>query len=458
MNYKCEVCGQTALTQEQEQRLIQECKNKLPSAALDGKKDQVLGIILENYPIGKVTVYNKIFKLHNIVIRKPKKERKVKYHIIRSTDEEVAKIVNSYEKDGKSPSQMVAERMLGTRTPQIVTIYGILRRNSKIYQTWNITDDKAALRDAIFDDHVNGLSTQELSIKYDKSSKTITDYIGEAGLDISQGTSEQEKLAIYYFYFNYSNVGAAKATAQKYDKGVTTIHRIVEEMIIKFNLAKRDNSNSYRLYELDQYCFSKIDIETKAYIIGIIATDGNVSNNVIGIELQRSDRILLEIISKCIGSDKPLMNTIHYNKYYNKYYEGVKVAFISKQLTSDLGKLGIIPNKSLSLDIDISKIPSNLHRHFWRGCIDGDGWVYNSGKVQLGLCGSKLLMNKFCQYLKEILDINETITQHHSIWCVVLDSPDIAKRALHHFYEDSKIYLPRKNIFLGETNVIKNIV
>lgn len=54
----------------------------------------------------------------------------------------------------------------------------------------------------------------------------------------------------------------------------------------------------------------------------------------------------------------------------------IKIA--NKKIISDLSKIGLVPNKSLSLDFP--DIPSDYARHFIRGCWDGDGSVYVSGR------------------------------------------------------------------------------
>lgn len=452
-NYKCPICGQTALSKENEEKLIKECLEKLPAAALDGKKDLKLLEILNtgNYTIGKVTVYNKIFKNHKIVIRKPKKEKKVTDSIIRVTAEEESKIVEAYE-NGVSIKEMLVSKLLGDRTPSKPTIYHILQRRSPLYKNKNNTDEKQILIATLVNDHQSGLTTAEIASKNKISTSTVNNYLNESGVDISQGKEEHEKIEIYRFYTNHKGKDAKEIAGKKFGISETSVLKIANEIIEKFNLPKRDNSESHRIYNLNQDYFEVIDEEGKAYILLIIGTDGNVSGHSISIELKRSDKSILEHISKLIGSDKPIMDTIHFDKRTNKYSEGAKVTFISKKMTKDLEKYGIVSNKSLILNMNLDFVPKNLIRHCWRGGIDGDGWTINGGKIELGFCGTKEMMEKFKLFLLEELGIKETVVKHHAIWKLVIDSEIESMKVIKHLYSDASIFLERKNLLLLNQN------
>lgn len=124
----------------------------------------------------------------------------------------------------------------------------------------------------------------------------------------------------------------------------------------------------------DDY-FEVIDSGDKAYFLGLILTDGNVritKNNVyqISMTLVSKDGYLLEALSKSIEYEGKLRVS---NGYTN-------IQFTSKKVFEDLGKLGVIPRKSL-----VVKMPS-IDRYFYpdliRGIIDGDGCFYKrSGEV-----------------------------------------------------------------------------
>lgn len=105
-----------------------------------------------------------------------------------------------------------------------------------------------------------------------------------------------------------------------------------------------------------------------SYIVGIIASDGNLSPDGRHIVITSKDKILLEDIKKTLA----LPNTI-----------GSKANSISKEKNcfvlqigdinfyNFLNSIGLTKNKSKT----ISKllIPQKYFSHFFRGCIDGDG-------------------------------------------------------------------------------------
>ena len=105
-----------------------------------------------------------------------------------------------------------------------------------------------------------------------------------------------------------------------------------------------------------------------AYLIGIIATDGNLSIDERHIVITSKDKSLLEDIkevfslSLAIGSKA---NGITPEKKYSVLQIG------DKNFYNFLVSIGLTKNKSKTLGK--LKIPKKYFSHFLRGCIDGDG-------------------------------------------------------------------------------------
>lgn len=79
-------------------------------------------------------------------------------------------------------------------------------------------------------------------------------------------------------------------------------------------------------------------------------------------------------------------------------------------MVSDLMKYGITPKKTGTERINLDMIPSNLQRHFFRGLVDGDGWITNSispttGRLitSIGICGSQYMCQLFTEYIHNTL-------------------------------------------------------
>lgn len=112
--------------------------------------------------------------------------------------------------------------------------------------------------------------------------------------------------------------------------------------------------------------FFKVWSEEMAYILGLIAADGNVIDEPkrLTITLENKDRYMLEKIAGIMGSNRPIA----------KRKTGCNDFVItSGEIVTDLNQLGIFPKKSLSLEwIDV---PEEYMNHFIRGYIDGDGCI-----------------------------------------------------------------------------------
>lgn len=462
--YKCPICKQENLSAEEELKIIDECKKLLPDAIKNKTSDKVIGDIIglklpaKHFDISKNTL-RRILIAHGcgfLFEKQPKLEKEAKK--ARYTEAEYQIVIDAYEKNNMRVVEIVSSKFLGDRTPSIATVNDILSRKSKVYQENNknksrIPEEKKII---IVDLFKQETPIKDIAAQLNYSRKAIEIILSRRGFDITQGKTDQEKLEIYHYYVGFKGTDATGETCKKFNTSPTRVRDIAIEVINRYDLlpdtlmppTTRDNSESHREYTLTQSFFDTIDTGIKAHILGLIATDGNVHRNVIAIELKRSDKELLDRVSKEINSNKPGTNTIHFDKRYNHYTEGTKVAFISTKLTAALTKFGVVPNKSLTLKLNMESFSADICRHLWRGVIDGDGWVYCGERLQIGLCGSLEMMKDFVLYLEKNLGIKETIVKHHSIWKVVIDSEKESLNVLHHLYDDAPIYLRRKNLLL----------
>ena len=164
----------------------------------------------------------------------------------------------------------------------------------------------------------------------------------------------------------------------------------ITSMLKRHGVPIRNRSNSRRTNQIKEDVFDTIT-EESAYWIGFILADGNVyhppkRSKQLNIGLAEKDWEHLEKFKKFVGSDKQL--------YYNK--GGVFLSIYSNRIVEKLAEYGIVPRKS-----KIAKVPDTLkdNRHFWRGMIDGDGWVNHS---LLGLCGTFDVILCFKEFINSI--------------------------------------------------------
>jgi hypothetical protein len=107
-----------------------------------------------------------------------------------------------------------------------------------------------------------------------------------------------------------------------------------------------------------------------AYAIGLIATDGCLSNDGLLIDLTSKDREQLLNFSKCVGVDFKIGSKKNGNG--NKC---LRIQFKNRIFYDFLLSIGLTPRKSLIMGK--LKIPKKYFFDFLRGCFDGDGCFYS---------------------------------------------------------------------------------
>lgn len=118
-------------------------------------------------------------------------------------------------------------------------------------------------------------------------------------------------------------------------------------------------------FDINENFFSKWS-PGMAYVLGLIATDGCVSRSG-AVSLCINDKELLEKVKNIMGS-------AHTIKYYG-HQEGLySLNFSRQKLCADLNRLGVYPNKSLT--IRFPDVPDAFLIDFIRGVFDGDGSVF----------------------------------------------------------------------------------
>lgn len=113
----------------------------------------------------------------------------------------------------------------------------------------------------------------------------------------------------------------------------------------------------------------------KAYAIGLITTDGNLSKDGRHMTFVSKDKTLVELFRYCLKlKNKISIKTSGFSKGKGKYYV---TQFGNKRFYDQLVSIGLCPNKSKVLSG--LTIPDHYFPDFLRGHLDGDGTfkVYN---------------------------------------------------------------------------------
>lgn len=131
----------------------------------------------------------------------------------------------------------------------------------------------------------------------------------------------------------------------------------------------RENPNC-RYPKVDDNFFSEINSELKAYLLGLIATDGSVSGRVT-IALHRRDVEVLNQLRGALGWDLTTKDVRP-----NSTSPLVSISICSEQITTDLCRhLKLAGPGRKSGVVGFPDLPKALVRHFVRGVMDGDGTI-----------------------------------------------------------------------------------
>lgn len=197
------------------------------------------------------------------------------------------------------------------------------------------------------------------------------------------------------------------------------------------------------MYKYNKQFFNNIDTEEKAYWAGFIAADGNIRKDFLKlrIELNIQDYSHLEKFRKSITGNNPIKESVRPNNH--SCYIDVNC----KEMCLALNDLGITPKKSLTLDINIKKIPKDLRRHFIRGYFDGDGSLnnykrenYNYLEWELSFISSNRFLN---QILEELNKERKLYSCGNNYRFCFKSKKDIFE-VIEYLYKDATIYLDRK--------------
>lgn len=204
--------------------------------------------------------------------------------------------------------------------------------------------------------------------------------------------------------------------------------------------------------------FSIIDTEEKAYWLGFLYADGNVTTYgkyEVKISLAYKD---LEHVKKFAsfvlknGNGEELVRP-YTAKIKDEEYPSAKVIVTNKRIVNDLMSLGCIPNKSLTLTFpNQNQVPQRLVRHFIRGYFDGDGSVYKVKGQKNNVCISFVGTQSF---LQSVINIFNTVCknygsqylyqkQNQQAWQFSKTKYETNKEIYEYLYKDATIYLERK--------------
>lgn len=240
--------------------------------------------------------------------------------------------------------------------------------------------------------YLDGNSITKLSVDLDIPYCRIQKILRDNNITIRGGrkkktlSPEQEERLKELFYSGIPK----KDIAKELGVSVDTVRNFINERGYT-----RTNKRINKRLKSDY--FSSIDSAEKAYWLGFLYTDGSVdhyrSTGRVRLQLQEADLETLIQYKEDLGIDSKLL----YDKRPNSTC--VSVEFNDEQIFNDLGKLGIIPNKTYeSHHIPFDKVPEEYIPAFLLGLFDGDGSLTYSADM------SKDVTLNFTSYYETVVE------------------------------------------------------
>ena len=300
----------------------------------------------------------------------------------------------------------------------------------------------------LIDLYNEGYSAKEIGEKLELDPSTIIKHLKENGIKIRKTKITQGM--IDRVCKEYQDGLSQEKVAENNKTSRVTVRRILKNNGIPI----RKQEEWLRCYDLNQEYFDVIDTQNKAYFLGFMYADGNVSkdNNAIQIALQARDLHILESFKKELEcTDKPLYLS-EKSKNNEKHSDMYTLMVKSEHMHKSLCELGVVPQKSHIIKYPFF-ISSDLQRHFIRGALDGDGCIHATNSKNekelrsVDICGTY----DFCEGLKQIIESNLDIhcsiilsNKVSNVYKTSISGRNQSIKFLDWIYKDAELYLYRK--------------
>lgn len=250
-------------------------------------------------------------------------------------------------------------------------------------------------------DYTAGKTLSELETVYNTSTNTLSIGLKKRRIEIRKPSEyskiyaeEDKQLAIANYQAGMSIETAGESSGASY----ATVSRWLEAAGIPIRSQIRCGGN--------RDFFKTIDNEQAAYWFGFLAADGYISKKrSLTILLSRKDRAHLELFNTHLhynGKIKDEDRIRHWPDRPAKMYQQSRLRLCSTNLCKDLLDHGLAELKSGD-PTPLSKLTTDMLKHFIRGYFDGDGSIYQVGAVQSWrwyICAkSSLFLTKLGTYL-----------------------------------------------------------
>ena len=285
----------------------------------------------------------------------------------------------------------------------------------------------------LLNDISSATSTSTVSVK-----KVLLNYVIDYNKIVKEQNSKKLELIVELYRSGISQV--------QLEKEYKITRKTLRELLKPNNEIRTKSEQHHIRYqtEINHNAFDELTPES-LYWIGMLYTDGHIEEKECSVELVLHNNDIDHLYK--------LKNFLQSNRKVDtsKRSNCSRFRFNSERIRNRLMELGFTHNKTLTL------VPHELlknSRDFWRGCIDGDGGVYDyktdDTKVQtvneLFLCGTLETIFEFIIFCSKYCNIKNKYPSKangKNLYQVHYYSED-ASKIIKLLYEDSSTYLERK--------------
>ncbi|HCC59726.1 MAG: hypothetical protein A2402_02690 [Candidatus Staskawiczbacteria bacterium RIFOXYC1_FULL_37_43] len=186
-----------------------------------------------------------------------------------------------------------------------------------------------------------------------------------------------------------------------------------------------------------------------AYVIGLMATDGNLSIDGHHMEFTSKDLDLVEIFKNYLNLQNKISKKARGGEKEKKYF---RIQFGDVAFYKFLLDIGLTPHKSKT--IGVLKIPKDYFLDFLRGCIDGDGNIRafkhpesKNPQLRIRICSASKNFLIWIKRMNEPFKVKgylKTATRCYILEYAMADSINLLNRI---YYKNFPSSLSRKFLF-----------
>jgi len=274
-------------------------------------------------------------------------------------------------------------------------------------------------------------------------------------LGISSNALSRRIKFLGYEPINYQNQKAyTKEDIQNYIKQGLTLTDIAKIYGISGSqLTPFCQKHRISIDRFDHNIFDKIDNEEKAYWLGFLYADGNISNKGhLELSLKASDKRHLEKFATFMKSsiEKVKIGTVTCS---GKQFSRCRICYSNTHMKERLFKIGLIPRKSLTVKFPDKSIfkSEKLIIDFIRGYFDGDGCFTRRVGVNVvaplcSILGTFEFLQVVQQYLfRHNIDCKLFKDKRHvnNTWTLSFNTHNTVL-FINYIYKNASVYLDRK--------------